>query len=111
MYSLLAEIDAWVETVMTCLTERDTPVDKRQMVYACTHGMILELPIAQLTGHVRVIVQYWAGDEVASGTSGAMTNAVEVLSTMKRYLCVDCQWFGEYVSIKMATVWDCYIAR
>lgn len=52
---------------------------------------IIEVAMVQLAGNILVFVLYWAGGKVDSGTFGDVRNVVEVLSIMKRYLCVHCQ--------------------
>lgn len=58
-----------------------------------------------------MFLQYSAVGEVASGTCSEVTCASEVLSTMERYLYVDCQWFGQFLSNELEAVKDHYITR
>lgn len=71
---------------------------------------MLEPAMVQLTEDVPVFVQYWAGGTVATGTGGKATHFLKVPSIMDKYLCVDCQWFGQYVPNKLEAVWYCCIA-
>lgn len=48
---------------------------------------------------------------MTSGIVGEVKHVLEVLSKMERYLCVDCQWSGQYVSYDLGSVWDYSIAR
>lgn len=43
---------------------------------------MLELPVAYLTGNVRLFLEYWAGSEVASGAGGKVMHVVKILSKM-----------------------------
>lgn len=72
--------------------------------------MMLELPMAHLPENVRGFVQSWAEGKVASGREGVM-HAMKFPSMTERYVCMDCQWFGQYVSNEVKAVWDCYTAK
>lgn len=46
-----------------------------------------------------------------NGTGGQVMHGLEVPSTIKRYLCVECQLFGEYFVNELGAVWYFNIAR
>lgn len=50
-------------------------------------------------------------DELATGPHDKVTPVVEVSSIMERCLCVDRQWFEQYVSNALGAIWDCNNAR
>lgn len=54
---LLSLLDAWVATVVTCLTEREKRGSLGQKVYADTYGRLLTLTTEQLTGNMRLFVE------------------------------------------------------
>lgn len=47
---------------------------------------------------------YWAVGEMASRTGGDVKRTVEIPSTMERYLCVECWWFGQYEPNEMGAI-------
>lgn len=53
--------------------------------------MTLVIAIAQQTRNAQVFGEYWALDEVASGTCDEVTPVVEVPATVERHPCVDCR--------------------
>lgn len=55
----------------------------------------------QLTASLRVFVQYWKGCKLGSGIGGEVTPVGEALSTMKRYLGLNCRWYGQCVFNKL----------
>lgn len=61
--------------------------------------------------NVWVFVQCLAGDEGARKTSAEVKHIVEIMSTMERYLCLDCNWSRKYECYDLGAVWDCYIAK
>lgn len=57
----LHRVGAWMAAVVRCLTERETCGCQLQKLYTETKGITLELSMAQLTGKVQVLMQYWVG--------------------------------------------------
>lgn len=48
---------------------------------------------------------------MAGETCGKVMYVEEVPSTRERYLSVDCQWTGQYMSKELVADWDCFSAR
>lgn len=56
----LVWMDAWIATVLTFVTERETWGQLCQKLNADTYGRIAKLAIVWLIAIVRMVVEYWA---------------------------------------------------
>lgn len=50
------------------------------------------------------------GGEATSATSGKLAHVEEVLSAIKKYLYMDCQWYGQYMFRQRRALPVCYIS-
>lgn len=64
---------------------------------------------SHLTRSVAVFVQYWSGREGAIEADVNVMYVLEVLITMERYLCVNHQWSGQYITNDLGADWNWYI--
>lgn len=62
---LLAHVDAWIATVVTCLKKRTGPNHKK--LYADTNERELYVAKEQDSDRIGQFVEYWATDEILSG--------------------------------------------
>lgn len=88
IYNLLAQVDAWVATVVKRLSHQEMRRGLPLKLYDGPQGLMQELAAAQLNAYVLVVVLYWEASEMVSETDGEVTHVVGDPPTMGRYLAV-----------------------
>lgn len=72
---------------------------------------MIELPVEQHFGNVRLLVEYWAENDLVGGSHGKVTKSVMVPSIGKEYFVIDSGYFGKYKSRALRAGQDCYVGR
>lgn len=124
---LLARLDAWVGTVVTCVQEPDGRGGQRQRMFSSCFSKLLPLATAQLLSHVRDVVHSYlpselevlaVGDEddddddmFGNDTRRKATFVVTMPSESVLYVSVRDDWFITHVSAELGSILDCYIGR
>lgn len=85
----LVQIVARIETVVKCLSERETRGAHRQKLYADIYGRIVKVIMEQLIGTARVFSENWPEDELVASPNGKVTKVVWIPSSGEEYITIN----------------------
>lgn len=126
--SQLARPDAFVATIVSCLTQRKT-WGLRQKLSSDTYAISVKQPINQPLGRVPSFFNVWEPKELQIPTSVSHNDKVEIRknafleqprnasliisipSEIKAFIAVNYAWFSNYVPKNLGHIYDCYIAE
>lgn len=125
---VLARLDAWVGTVVSCMRQPEGRGGQRQRIFHSMFSKYLPLATVQLLRYVRTIVELRHPKELEYRLLGGdgdededddpfgnkmrtATDVVRVPSESAFYLAVREHWFTENVSEELGAILDCYVGR
>lgn len=79
----LVALDAYIATILMCLTEREPHDGLFLILYTDIYWRIVKLESQSISGHERELVDYWAKDVLVVIPDGEVTKAMRQQSNGK----------------------------
>lgn len=128
---LLARVDAWIMTVVSCTADEQNRGGRRQRLYVETFEKFLPISMDQITKAMYRFVMDWEPDDLTIEKTSVFEEAQEaetpeekvfgrkygactpvyVPTVQKAYLAIEPNWFARFVGDELGSAADCYIAE
>lgn len=107
----LVQLDAWISSIVDCLTERKRRGGHRKKLYSGTSEKNSEMVAEQLAGNTPLYVNFCLRMQILATPDQDIGNRFVIQSTKERLLTLNGAWFRKYVSDMLKRVSDFYVPK